>query len=101
MISGHSPEPLGIGRVNRNAPCPSKGPPRRHTMKKPTSRDAGLAMAAIDGVAANRAGAHTMLALENTPMSDVIGALASGRVTASALTKGYLARIEAYDRDGP
>ena len=41
-----------------------------------------------------------MLALENTPMSDVIRALASGRVTATALTKGYLARIEAYDRDG-
>jgi amidase len=34
-------------------------------------------------------------------MSDVIQALASGRVTATALTKGYLARIEACDRDGP
>ena len=42
-----------------------------------------------------------MLKLENTPMSDIIDALASGRVTATALTKGYLARIEAYDRDGP
>lgn len=42
-----------------------------------------------------------MLALETTPMSDIIHALASGRVTATALTKGYLARIEAYDRDGP
>jgi amidase len=70
-------------------------------MKKPTSRDAGLAMAAIDGVAANRPGTQTMLAPENTPMSDIIGALASGRVTATVLTKGYLARIEAYDRDGP
>ena len=34
-------------------------------------------------------------------MSDIIDALASGRVTATALTKFYLARIEAYDRDGP
>src|SRR5262249_32163573 len=41
------------------------------------------------------------LKLENTPMSDIIDALASGRVTATALTKFYLARIEAYDRDGP
>ncbi len=45
--------------------------------------------------------APTMLKLENTPMSDVIDALAGGRVTAAALTKGYLARIAAYDRDGP
>jgi Asp-tRNA(Asn)/Glu-tRNA(Gln) amidotransferase A subunit family amidase len=42
-----------------------------------------------------------MLKLENTAMSDIVSALASGRVTATALTNGYLARIEAYDRDGP
>jgi amidase len=42
-----------------------------------------------------------MLDLQNSSMSDIIHALASGRVTASALTKGYLARIEAYDRAGP
>ena len=64
-------------------------------MKRPARRDAGLATAAIG------AEAQATLALENTPMSDVIQALASGRVTATALTKGYLARIEAYDRDGP
>src|SRR5262249_9570184 len=69
-------------------------------MKKPTGRDAGLATA-IGAVAATRAEAQTTLALENTPMSDVIQALAGGRVTATALTKGYLARIEAYDRNGP
>lgn len=34
-------------------------------------------------------------------MSDIVDALASGRVTATALTKAYVARIEAYDRDGP
>ena len=64
-------------------------------MKKPTRRDARLAAAATS------AEAPTMLKLENTPMSDIIYALASGQATASALTKGYLARIEAYDRDGP
>ncbi len=64
-------------------------------MKKPTRRNARLPTA----VATNEA--STMPALENAPMSDVIEALASGRVTATALTKVYLARIEAYDRDGP
>src|SRR5262245_43316396 len=42
-----------------------------------------------------------MLKLENAPMSDVVHALASGQVTATGLSKGYLARIEAYDRNGP
>jgi amidase len=64
-------------------------------MKKPARRDARLPAAAAS------AEAPTMLKLENTPMSDIIHALASGRVTATALTKGYLARIEAYDHDGP
>jgi amidase len=64
-------------------------------MKKPTRRDARLAAAAAS------AEAPSMLTLENTPMSDIIHALASGRVTATALTKGYRARIEVYDRDGP
>jgi amidase len=60
-------------------------------MKKPTRSDA----------APTSAQAQATLAFENTPMSDVIQALASGRVTATALTKGYLARIELYDRGGP
>jgi amidase len=64
-------------------------------MKKPTRRNAHLATAAIG------AGAQTTPALENAPMSDVIEALASGLVTATALAKRYLARIEAYDRGGP
>ncbi|RXH07488.1 amidase family protein [Bradyrhizobium guangzhouense] len=41
------------------------------------------------------------LGLEDAPMSDIIEALAGGRVTATALTKTYLARIAAYDRGGP
>ena len=39
--------------------------------------------------------------LDHTPLSDIIQALASGRVSATALTKAYLARIAAYDRAGP
>lgn len=65
-------------------------------MKKPTRHDpVRLAEAAPSAEAA------TMPQLEDAPMSDIIHALASGRVNATALTKGYLARIEAYDRDGP
>lgn len=64
-------------------------------MKKPSRRDAGIAAAAVSAEAA------ITLKLDNAPMSDIAHALASGRVTATALTKAYLARIEAYDRDGP
>jgi amidase len=42
-----------------------------------------------------------MLKLEDAPMSDIIDALANGQVTATALTRAYLARIAAHDRDGP
>src|SRR6187455_1249698 len=42
-----------------------------------------------------------MLKLENASMSDLIDALTEGQVTATALTEGYLARIEAFDRGGP
>ncbi|MCW5749319.1 MAG: amidase [Alphaproteobacteria bacterium] len=64
-------------------------------MKKPNPRDARLAAAAAG------AEAPSGLALENQPMSDVIDALASGRVAATTLAKGYIARIEACDRGGP
>jgi amidase len=65
----------------------------RHEEANPLN--ARLAAAAVS------AGAPTMLKLENTPMSDIVQALADGRITATALTKFYLARIEAHDRDGP
>jgi amidase len=65
-------------------------------MKKPTRHDAARL-----AEAAPSAEAPTMPQLEDAPMSDIIHALAGGRVTATALTKGYLARVEAYDRDGP
>ncbi|MCK1388830.1 amidase family protein [Bradyrhizobium sp. 21] len=41
------------------------------------------------------------LKLEDAPMTDIIDALAAGRVTATQLTKAYLARIEACDCNGP
>ena len=58
-------------------------------MKKPASCNAAATSA------------RATLAFENAPMSDVIQALASGQVTATALTKVFLERIEAYDRGGP
>jgi amidase len=45
--------------------------------------------------------ASTMQMLAHAPMSDVIDALAGRRITARALAEFYLARIAAYDRDGP
>ena len=38
--------------------------------------------------------------LSNASLSDIQQALADGRTTSSALTRGYIARIEAYDRAG-
>ena len=62
-------------------------------MRKPTLHDVRPA------TAAGSAEAPAELKLANTPMSDLINDLANGRVTATALTKGYLSRIEAHDRD--
>jgi amidase len=39
--------------------------------------------------------------IENATIAELQQALAEGRTTASALTRAYLARIEAYDRAGP
>lgn len=48
-----------------------------------------------------RVTAATGLKLEDASMGDIVDALANGHVTATALTEAYLARIEAYDRNGP
>src|ERR1700751_3145124 len=64
-------------------------------MNDVTRRNSGLA---TDTIAV---GPGEALQLEIAPMSDIIEALASGQVTATALTKAYLARTEAYDRGGP
>src|ERR1700686_351150 len=39
--------------------------------------------------------------VENATIAELQEALAAGRTNASALTRAYLARIEAYDRTGP
>ncbi len=39
--------------------------------------------------------------VENATIAELQQALAEGRTSASALTRAYLARIEAYDRAGP
>jgi amidase len=39
--------------------------------------------------------------IENATIAELLEALAAGRTNASALTRAYLARIEAYDRAGP
>lgn len=45
--------------------------------------------------------AEAGLALDNASLTEVVDALAGGKVTATTLTRGYLARIKAYDRGGP
>ncbi|EJN10871.1 amidase, Asp-tRNAAsn/Glu-tRNAGln amidotransferase A subunit [Bradyrhizobium sp. YR681] len=62
-------------------------------MTKPVRRNARPA------TTATRAGA-SVPELADASMSDVIDALAHGQVTATALTRAYLARVEAYDRNG-
>src|SRR5438045_4482859 len=54
----------------------------------------GSAMAAEEKANGN-------LCIENASLAELQQALAEGRTTASALTRAYLARIEAYDRAGP
>jgi amidase len=61
-------------------------------MTKPVHRDVQSTTAVSDA---------DMAALAHAPMTDIIAALAAGRITATALTKAYLARIAAYDRGGP
>jgi amidase len=41
------------------------------------------------------------MCVENASLAELQQALAEGRTSASALTRAYLARIEAYDRAGP
>src|SRR5205809_1438142 len=45
--------------------------------------------------------AEGYVCVENATIAELLEALAAGRTTASALTRAYLARIEAYDRAGP
>src|SRR2546423_14088301 len=60
---------------------------------------AGAAAGATAMAAEEKANGN--LCIENASLAELQQALAEGRTTASALTRAYLARIEAYDRAGP
>lgn len=64
-------------------------------------RELAMVPVALGAVASAPASAQPAFAVENASLSDLQQALAEGRVTSSALTGAYLARIEAYDRNGP
>src|SRR5262245_9825741 len=67
-----------------------------------TRRDLAMIPVAIGALAASgRAEAEPSLAVEDASLVDVLQALAGGKTTASALSRAYLERIEAYDRAGP
>src|SRR5438270_648816 len=70
-------------------------------MAKPTRRDVAMLPVVLGAVASARAEAQTALPLDNASLAELQQALAKGTTTPSALTRAYLARIEAYDRAGP
>ena len=70
-------------------------------MANPTRRDIALLPLAL-AVVAGRAEAQQMtVPVENASLAELQEALAKGATTSSALTRAYLARIEAYDKAGP
>src|SRR5438094_3077446 len=78
---------------------------RRRTRPRRTASRARL-LSAIVALVLIGAGMPAMAAdekvcVENASLAELQQALAEGRTTASALTRAYLARIEAYDRAGP
>jgi len=70
-------------------------------MTNPTRRDIALLPIVLGAVAAGRAEAQMTVPVENASLVEVQEALAKGTVTSSALTRAYLARIDAYDKGGP
>jgi amidase len=66
-----------------------------------TRRDLALLSVAAGAMASGRAAAETAPPVDNAPLADIIQMLGAGKTTSSALTRAYLARIEAYDRGGP
>lgn len=67
----------------------------------PTRRDLAMLPVVLSAAASGRAAAQSGLAVDDASLVDVTQALAAGKISASALTQAYLARIEAYDRAGP
>lgn len=79
---------------------PTKGarPPGDGGLKR---RELAMMPAVLGVVGSGTASAQPVIAVDNASLSDLQEALAQGRVTSSELTRAYLARIEAYDRQGP
>jgi amidase len=73
----------------------------RDKQSGPSRRELAILPVVVGAMASGSARAQSSIALDNASLSDLQQALAQGRITSSALTKAYLARIEAYDRAGP
>ena len=65
-----------------------------------TRRDLAILPVVVGAMASGRAEAQASFAVEDASLVEVQQALAAGKITASALARAYLARIEAYDREG-
>jgi amidase len=66
-----------------------------------TRRELAALPLVIGNIASGPAKAQVAIAIDNASLADLQQAIAQGRITSSALTRAYLARIEAYDRGGP
>jgi amidase len=66
-----------------------------------TRRDLAAGFAAIGMIGVRPAMAESDIGVENASLVEVQQALSDGRTSASALTRAYLARIDAYDSAGP
>jgi len=70
--------------------------------RKPTRREVAIMPVVLGAVASGRAAAQSPgITVSNASLSDVVQALSKGEASATALTRAYLARIEAYDKNGP
>ncbi len=83
------------------AKSPPPQNPRDGQTEGLTRRDFAVLPVVIGAVASDEAKAQPGLALDNASLTEVAQALVDGEINSSALTEGYLARIEAYDRAGP
>src|SRR5580692_3229354 len=91
-------ETCGTGR---SAPASRRPlPPRTASRSRMLSAIVAPLMALLVAVAAPAAAAEGNMCVENATIAELQQALTEGRTTASALTRAYLARIEAYDRAG-
>ena len=79
-------------------PTKDSPPPRDGGLKR---RELAMMPVVLGAVGSGTASAQSAVSVDNTSLSELQEALAQGRVTSSDLTRAYLARIEAYDRQGP